>query len=233
MQENPYEGALIVFEGVDGSGKSTQARKLVRYLKQYSQGGVTYTKEPTHHIPKGNEIRKVLMGDAEMDPLELQKFFVEDRDWHLHYMIIPELGKGHTVICDRYFLSTVAYGSIDLDIDMLIEMNQRISHFFLPDLTLLIDVDPKMGLLRRESDSELDIFEKEEKSGKVRAAYKRLARRFDDVIVINGEREEDAVFEDVLTQVNKVLARRQELVIPRFIEQPMKLRRKLKAPKSE
>ncbi len=230
MQENPYEGALIVFEGIDGSGKSTQARKLVRYLKQYSQGGVTYTKEPTHHIPKGNEIRKVLMGDAEMDPLELQKLFVEDRDWHLHYLIIPELGKGNTVICDRYFLSTIAYGSLELDIDMLIEMNQKIPHFFLPDLTLVFDIDPKAGLERRASDSELDIFEKEEKSSRVRAAYKRLARRFDDVIAINGEREEDQIFEDVLLQVNKVLTRRQELVIPRFIEQPVKRQRKLKTP---
>ncbi len=212
MQEYLYEAPLIVFEGIDGSGKSTQAKRLLRYLKRYVDSGAKYTKEPTHQIPKGNEIRKVLMGDAQMDPLELQKLYVEDRDWHLHYVIIPELGQGHTVICDRYFLSTVAYGSIDSDIDTLIEMNQEIEHFFLPDLTIVIDIDPKEGLKRRESDSELDIFEKEEKTSKVRAAYKRLARRFDDVIVINGARSEDEVFEDVLRHVNKVLVRRREVI---------------------
>jgi len=209
MEENPYPGEFIAFEGIDGGGKTTQARKLFHYLKTHKlQGGIVYTKEPTYEMPAGNELRKALREETKTTPAKLQELFVKDRDIHLHYFILPKLGQGQTVICDRYFFSTVAYGSIDLKIDKLIGLNADIRNFILPDITFIFDVEPKLGLQRRKQDSELDMFEQEEKLNKVRETYKKLAGRFDDVVTIDGSRKEDDIFEEILHHVNKVLLRR-------------------------
>lgn len=217
MEENPYSGVFIVVEGIDGAGKSIQARKLHHYLK-LQHSGVVYTKEPTYRMPVGHTLRKALKGEIEKSPLALQNLFVKDREEHLYRFIIPRLGRGQTVICDRYFLSTIAYGSIDLPIDRLIKMHDRIPDFILPDLTLIIDLDPEISLERRKSDSKFDIFEEAMKLRKVRETYKILARRFDDVFFIDGAREEDEVFEEMLGYVNTVLARRPQINIAQVRE---------------
>lgn len=207
MQENSYPGAFIVFEGIDGAGKTTQALKLLRYLQAHDS--VVYTKEPTYKMPIGNKIRKVISGDVKLSPLKLQQLFIQDRDEHLYRYIIPKLGLGQTVICDRYFLSSVAYGSLDIDMDRLIAIHEKLDDFIIPDITIIIDVDPKMAIERTKVvHFELDIFEKKEKLLRVRKAYHILARRFDNVHVVDGERDEDKIFEDVKKLTDKVLRHR-------------------------
>lgn len=211
MQENSYPGIFINFEGIDGAGKTTQALKLLRWLQ--ANDSVLYTKEPTYCMPFGNKLRKALGGETEIKPLTLQRLFVKDRDEHLHRYIIPKLGLGQTIICDRYFLSTVAYGSLDIDIDRLIGINQEIDDFILPNITIIIDVNPRTAIGRTKAiHSDLDIFEKEEKLSRVREAYLTLARRFDNVYVVNGERDEDEIFEDVKKLVSKVMRQRRTFI---------------------
>ncbi len=207
MQENCYPGLFIVFEGVDGSGKTTQALKLLRYLQAHDS--VVYTKEPTYKMPMGNKIRKAIAGERTFSPFQLQRFFVKDRDEHLHHYIIPKLGLGQTVICDRYFLSSVAYGAIDSDMDQLIDLNGSIDNFVLPDITFVIDTDVKAAFARTEAlHKDLDIFENVEKLEKVSENYRILARRFDNVYIIDGMRDEDEVFKDVRVLVDEILKRR-------------------------
>lgn len=221
MKENPYPGVLIVFEGVDGSGKTTQAARLKRWLEQ-ANDRVLYTKEPTYGDPFGQKLRRAIAGEIEVNPLTLQKWFIADRDHHLHYDIIPELGKGETIICDRYFLSTLAYGSLGGEnvVDRLVRMHLQIPHFILPDLTLIIDVDAKTAVERQEAvqSGDLDIFEKEATLAKVRTAYHVLARRFDNVFTINGERNEEEIFEDVKRYVRHVMERRRAFLFPQGSE---------------
>ena len=122
--------------------------------------------------------------------MALQGLFVRDRDEHLHRYIIPKLGLGQTVLCDRYFLSTVAYGSLGVALDRLIEMNQTIDDFILPNITIIIDVDPRIAVKRTKAvHTELDIFEKEETLARVREAYHTLSRRYDNVFIVDGERD--------------------------------------------
>jgi len=211
MQENSYPGVFIVFEGIDGAGKTTQALKLLRWLQ--AGDSVVYTKEPTYGMPVGNKLRKALAGEIELRALPIQGLFIKDRDRHLHHYIIPKLGVGQTVLCDRYFLSTVAYGHAGgIDIDRLISMNQKIENFLLPDITIIIDVNPRVALRRTKAvHSGLDIFEKEETLGKVREAYRTLAGRFDNVYIINGERSEEEIFEDIKRLVSRVVRQRRSV----------------------
>lgn len=207
MLENPYSGMFIVFEGIDGAGKSTQARKLFAFLQRFTS--VEPTKEPSYMLPVGNRLRKALCGQIEIDNIALQELFVQDRTEHIYHFIIPRIGKGTCVICDRYFLSTVAYGSLDTDTDTLLNMHQIIPDMILPDITFIIDVDPAITLKRQRAvHGELDIFEKEEKLTRVRNTYRELARRFDNVYVIDGNRDEDVVFEDIKNLLMPIMRQR-------------------------
>lgn len=220
MKENPYPGVFIVFEGIDGSGKTTQASKLKRWLER-ANDRVLYTKEPTYSVPFGEKLRKAVAGEVKVNPMALQRLFVADRDHHLHYFIIPELGTGRTVICDRYFLSTLAYGSLGGEnaVDRLVRQHLQIEHFILPDLTIIIDVDAKAAIERQKAVQEdLDIFEKEVILAKVRNAYHVLARRFDNVFILNGERSEADIFEDVKRHVRQVMERRRAFLFPQESE---------------
>lgn len=213
MQENSYPGIFIVFEGIDGSGKTTQALKLLRYLQAHDS--VLYTKEPTYKMPIGNKIRKAIAGETKFSPFRLQRFFVKDRDEHLHRYIIPKLGLGQTVICDRYFLSSIAYGALDSDMDQLIDLNAGIDNFILPDITIIIDTDAEVAIKRTKAvHKDLDIFEEKEKLNKVRENYHTLSRRFDNVFIIDGMREEDEIFEDVKKLIYRVLKHRRVLEKP-------------------
>ena len=138
MFKNPYPGKFIVFEGIDGSGKSTQAGLLFHYLKERKKR-VHSTSEPTQYLI-GGLIKSWLAKDWQSTPDCLQLLFAADRAYHLDKEIIPLLKKGVTVVCDRYSLSTLAYGALELDLDWLITLNQN---FIAPDVTFLLNTPPK------------------------------------------------------------------------------------------
>jgi len=195
MIKSTYKGKFIVIEGLDGSGKSTQVELLADFLKQNGKE-VILKSEPTTESEAGIKIRKVLSGELQAEPMERQKLFVQDRTEHLKNKIIPALEEGKFVIVSRYAFSTIAYGYSDgLDVDELVEMN---NHFLLPDLTILIDVPVEECLKRIEKRGEArQLFEKRQKLIKVNEIYQQLPVMFENVVVVDGEKTVEEVFEEI------------------------------------
>ncbi len=216
MDRNHYRGKFIVFEGLDGSGQSTQAGKLVDYLdkpeqkNKFGHVGVQLTKEPTTGLI-GGLIRSQLSHDWKSSQECLQLLFSADRAHHLEKEIIPLLKRGACVVCDRYFFSTVAYGSINVDRDWLLSLNEN---FILPDITFLIKVSPKICVERiHKSRFGVELFEKEDILTKVWKEYSRLARKFSGVCIIDGEKSMDEVFEEIKNKCEKALLDRKPLIL--------------------
>lgn len=195
MEKNSYQGKFIVFEGLDGSGQSTQASLLRGFLieKNYQ---VVLTKEPTIQSEAGRRIKEVLEKRSEITPSGLQELFAKDRGEHLRNIVIPSLKEGRAVISDRYFFSSFAYGASEgLDLEWLIRIN---NDFLLPDLTIILEVRPEVCISRIEGrGSEKTLFEKKEKLAKVWEVYEKLPVRFENVKVIDGEKPIEEVFSQV------------------------------------
>ena len=195
MLKNTYLGKFVVIEGLDGSGKSSQVDLVVDLLKKNNKE-VIVTKEPTSDSESGRRIKQALRKEIIVEPLELQKLYVQDRKEHLENKVTPALKDGKFVVSSRYAFSTFAYGYSDgLDVSLLIKMNEE---FLLPDLTIVIDVDPESCVERIEGRGEpRELFEKLEKLKKVNEIYKRMPEMFENVVMVNGERPITEVFEDV------------------------------------
>lgn len=190
-------GFLIVIEGIDGAGKTTHARKLVRWLRK--KGIRTrYTFEPTRGaigriLEKMASKRKV---DVRVEAL----LFAADRIDHLNKIIKPLLEKGFIIISDRYVHSSIAYQSITVgDQGWVEELNKFAEK---PDLVILLDVDPETGLKRIKRKRAR--FERIGILKKVREKYLELAER-EGFKVINANRGVEEVFEDVKSSVEKFL----------------------------
>lgn len=195
MYKNNYQGKFIVFEGLDGSGQSTQAEFLKNFLIE--QGfSVILTKEPTLESEPGKKIREVLDKKTQVAPVQLQELFTQDRKEHLENLIIPALKQEKIVISDRYFFSSFAYGTASgLDLEWLIKIN---SQFLLPDLIFFLKVNPEVCIQRIENRGEpKTLFEKKEKLKKVWQVYQVLLNRFQNIYLIDGEKSREDVFYEI------------------------------------
>ena len=196
-------GAFIVFEGADGAGKSSVCRKVSEALSGRGHRVVT-TAEPTHE-GIGAFIRSGDAGDISQRTEAL--LFVADRNDHTE-RIMEDVSEGAIVLCDRYFASTVAYQSAKLDgdasdRDWLIEINRQF--IGKPDATILLDIDPKVGMGRVGTrGEEISKFERLDFQDQVRSNYLRLAKEF-GFEVVDASRSEDEVFRDVMEIVEKVI----------------------------
>ncbi|MCH8741908.1 dTMP kinase [Patescibacteria group bacterium] len=195
MKRNPHPGKFIVFEGLDGSGKTTQANFLRIFLKRKGCR-IVLTKEPTQDSVVGRKIRKVLDGKLEIRPNILQQLFAKDRREHLENVIIPALKAGEVVISDRYYFSSFAFGvSSGVDLEWLIQINDE---FLLPDLTLILKVFPAICLKRIEKRGDpKTLFEEEKKLRKIWQTYQILPKRFANVHIIGGEKPIKQVFSKI------------------------------------
>lgn len=202
MVKNQYSGLFIALEGLDGSGASVQASLLYGILKREGYR-VHLTKEPTDYLI-GGLIKGSLTGEWKTNPEALQLLFAADRANHLDKEIIPKLEGGRVVITDRYAFSSIAYGSLEVDDQSWIEkVNSR---FILPDLTFLLKVRPKICALRlKESRYELELFSEENKLAKVWKAYEELASHYDNIHIIDGEREEMEIIKDITNITRQAL----------------------------
>ncbi len=197
MQKNNYPGKFIVIEGLDGSGQSTQVELLKKFLNKKRE--IIVTKEPTLDSKAGKKIRKVLDKKIKVESKNLQELFVEDRKEHLEKLIIPALKNRVTVISDRYFFSTFAYGTASgLSLEWLIEINDK---FLLPDLTFILKVNPEICIQRIEKrGKKKEFFEKRKKLEKVWQIYKILPKKIKNIYIINGEES----IEDVFFQIKEI-----------------------------
>ena len=204
MLKNPYPGKFIVFEGLDGSGQTTQSRLLKDYLLQRGYK-VVLTKEPTKTSKVSSKIQKFLAQKEKTLSKKLQELFAKDRKEHLKKVIIPALKKGKIVISDRYFFSSFAYGKASgVAFKYLFQINKN---FLMPDLTFILKVPPKICLKRIiKREKEITLFEKKEKLDKVWETYKIMPERFENVYIINGEKPKEEVFSQVkkIVLLNKI-----------------------------
>ncbi|MFG6623847.1 dTMP kinase [Sulfitobacter sp. 1A12056] len=195
-------GLFVTFEGIDGSGKSTQARLLADHLT--AQGhDVVLTREPGGS-PGAEEIRAlVLQGDPDRwsAQTEILLFTAARRD-HLERTIRPALDAGKVVICDRFADSTRMYQGLSRgDLRQMVDDLHALMIGVEPDLTLLIDMDPAHGLeraLSRQTAEERFEDFGVELQAKMRAGFLSLAEEFSDRFhVIDGGRDIDSVARDV------------------------------------
>ena len=203
-------GLFVTFEGIDGSGKSTQARLLADHLT--AQGhDVVLTREPGGS-PGAEEIRAlVLQGDPDRwsAQTEILLFTAARRD-HLERTIRPALDAGKVVICDRFADSTRMYQGLSRgDLRQMVDDLHTLMIGVEPDLTLLIDMDPANGLeraLSRQTAEERFEDFGVELQAKMRAGFLSLAEEFSDRFqVIDGGRDMDSVARDVTATVTAYL----------------------------
>ncbi len=202
MIKNTHPGKFITFEGLDGSGQSTQVELLEKFLNEKGLPTVK-TKEPTLNSKVGKELREILDKQKEASFQKIQELFAEDRKEHLENFIIPNLEKGINVICDRYFFTAFAFGSINLDLDWLIEINDD---FLMPDVAFFLDVGPKTCLRRiEERNKKKTLFENREKLKKAYQNFKEIVKKFSSLKSINGEKPIKEVFEEIKIEVKNHL----------------------------
>ena len=195
-------GRFITVAGSDGSGKSTQARMLADRLRA-TGGDVVLTREPGGS-PGAEEIRKlVLEGDPDKWSAETEiLLFTAARRDHLEKTIQPALAAGQTVICDRFADSTRLYQGITRgDLRGLVDQLHSLMIGREPDITFIVDMEPATGLARAKgrqgSEERFEDFGLELQE-KMRAGFLELAREFSDrCIVIDGDRDADAVADDI------------------------------------
>ncbi|MGO9368943.1 MAG: dTMP kinase [Terriglobales bacterium] len=189
----PARGRFITFEGLDGSGKSTQAEKLARSLRAHGLS-VTITREPGG-TGAGEKIREVLLHSATsgLSPFTEMALMFASRAQHIHEVILPALAEGRVVLCDRFTDSTEAYqgGGRKLGSRPVLEMHEILCGNLQPDLTVLLDNDAafsverarrrnrkkKAGRSQKEQDE--NRFEQENQAffARVRHAYLAIAAR--------------------------------------------------------
>jgi dTMP kinase len=154
-------GFFVTFEGIEGSGKTTQITRLVEKL-QAADEPVLLTREPGGS-PLGRRLRTVLLGGelARIDPIAELLLYVADRAQHVREIVDPALAAGTHVVCDRFLDATLAYQGFARGIDLAFirELHRRPPLDRRPDRTVLLDLDPELGLdraRRRNDDLGLD-----------------------------------------------------------------------------
>ena len=171
------DGVLIAFEGIDGTGKSSQVRLLAATLE--GQGHrVVITREPTDGV-YGRQIRALFTGRDRVTPAEELELFMADRLEHVREVIEPALRSGRIVITDRYYLSTVAYqGAAGQDPEAIMAANEKFAP--VPDLVVLLTLTPEQSIRRiKELRGEaLNDFEQEDALTRVAAIFAGLARPY-------------------------------------------------------
>ncbi|WP_293879450.1 dTMP kinase [Sphingobacterium sp. UBA1498] len=200
---------FIVFEGIDGSGKSTQAKLLKEKLVK--EGHKIYsTFEPTDS-PIGSLIRNIFNRRIISDNRAIAALFVADRIDHLLNPvngILKKLEEGYTVVCDRYYFSSYAYHADDIDLEWLVEANSISQNLLKPDINIYIDVLPEVSMERLNKDrSSLEIFENLENLKKVRSKYYEAFDHLKDVenvSIIDGSRSIEEVSGDIFDKVKEL-----------------------------
>lgn len=194
MKRNPFLGKFIVFDGLDGSGLSTQANLLVEKINNNLGKKAFLLKEPTSGLI-GGLIRSWLSHDWKSSPECLQLLFAADRAYHLKKEIFPLLKKGKIVVLDRYFFSSLAYGGIEIDKNWLKEINKN---FILPDLTFFLRVSPKICLERiKKTRYEIKLFEREKILKKVWKNFEIISKEFKNIFIVDGERKIEEISKEI------------------------------------
>ncbi len=192
-------GVFICIEGLDGCGKTTQTKLLVRRLRKMKRDAV-YTAEPSRGRI-GNFIRKYcLHSNKRMSVVVEALLFAADRLEHVECEILPALNEGKIVVSDRYVYSSMAYqGAAGLDLKWIGMINE---HAIRPELAIFIDVEPNTVIKRLKSKK--SVMENLETQLKVREVYMKFVEK-EDLVKIDGNKPKSEVADAILKVVMKLL----------------------------
>lgn len=205
-------GVLVTVEGVEGSGKSTQCHRLAARLEARGLD-VVLTSEPDG-TALGAGVRRLFETDGPVPtPLTQVLLFMAARAQHVAQVIRPAVARGACVISDRYVDATMAYQGFGLGVDLetIRDLNALATGGLLPDLTLVLDLEPAVGMSRIDG-RPLDAFEKMDLAfhRRVREGYLEIARAEKQrVVVLRADLDEDALARAVSSSVDELLGRRE------------------------
>ena len=203
-------GLFIVFEGLDGAGKTTQVERLKAKLESLGKT-VVLTAEPTE-LPSGKALREVLGGKIKKSDCEISLMFTLDRIAHnidKNCGIERLLSEGACVICDRYYYSTLAYQGSLVDYGWLKKMNTECPEIRHPDLCIFLDLAPEESMRRisRRNES-VEIYENAEMLARVRESFMRVVEdlgQSDNIYVIDASGDIDTVAQSVFDAVKRIV----------------------------
>jgi dTMP kinase len=198
------KGILVVLEGIDGSGKTTQARSLLRRLRSRGWESVFF-REPTRG-KWGREIKRKAVRDGSLTPEEELDLFIKDRRENVEKNLKPALKMGKIVILDRYYFSTIAYqGAKGIDPRRIRRLNEAFAAR--PDLVIVLDVDAGAGLVRIAGRKIRDeLFEREDYLARVRKIFRGLGGR--NILHLDGRGDRRTVGRAIWEHVEKLLSAR-------------------------
>src|SRR5581483_8627154 len=222
LRKNPYKGLYLAFEGIDGSGKTTQVENFEKYLKKKA-GKVIVTSEPrrTGSIV-GKLIHEILQSKVSVPSQSLQYLYTADRIINHYELVEPALKAGKIVLSHRCLWSNVPYGLLDRGVTnydspdvQLINVTQGLMslyhQFIVPEVKFYLKImieKTKKGLKKKDKKKKV-LYEKKEKLAKIKKGYEWQIKQFPDkFIVIDGEKSEEEVFEDIKTHMEKLLKKK-------------------------
>ena len=202
---------FIVFEGIDGCGKGTQILNAIDLLKDHTT--LFVTKEPST-LKTGKLIKRLLkeQDDPKTNAELFTNLYTKDRKEH-NKIILKQLNQGHTVICDRYYYSTIAYQQAQGDnIKKILKKSKK---FLVPDLTLVIDIPAETAMQRLKArGKKKEKFEKQKFLEELRETYLKMpyygkildknSDRKENIIIIDGNRKPEKVFEQIKEELKKL-----------------------------
>jgi dTMP kinase len=195
---------FVTFEGIDGSGKSTQAELLADALRAEGRDVVT-TREPGG-TPLGEQVRELLLNGKDMSPWAEAALFAAARAELVERVIAPALEAGKDVVCDRYIDSSLAYQGIarGLGVEPVLALNRPAIRGLLPDRTVLVLVDPVTAAARSRTPDRIER-EGEELQRTVDRAYRELATMFPQrITTVDGERPPDEIAEEIRGRIRQL-----------------------------
>ncbi len=209
---------LITFEGIEGSGKTTQIKLLGEYLHK-KEISFLVTREPGGTVI-GNKIRKILLDsqNSRIVPFAELLLYAASRSQHVHEVIYPAIKKGLVVICDRFTDATLVYQGVarGLDLQFIKNLNRMATKDMAPHLTLLLDCPVEVGLLRavarinsRQEGAKEDRIENEDFSfhQKVREGYLAIAHEEPDrVVVLEGMQDENSIHQEICRIISEKIS---------------------------
>ena len=216
MDTTQQKGIFIVFEGGEGSGKSTQISRLKLYLAQkYRADRVITTHEPGGGMPDYRQqifdIRKEDPNISQSDLAEKElELFEKDRALHVANLLRPKKDAGYIVLCDRFMFSTIAYQGYarGMDLEKIRRANADATQGFIPDLAILMDLDPAIGLERKFQHQVEDLtpFDKEPTPFHKRVRQGFLAQAAEDPehwIVVDASQDADVITQRLIGILDK------------------------------
>lgn len=203
-------GIFIVFEGIDGAGKSTQAKILAERLRNLGKS-VVMTAEPTE-LPSGRELRRVLSGEIKKSDCEIAAMFTLDRIAHNvddERGIEKMLREGICVICDRYYYSTLAYQGSLIDYAWVKALNTQCPEIRHPDVCIFLDLTPAESMKRITAGRDsTEIYENEETLGVVRDTFMKVIedmRSTDKIEIVDASGSIDEISDKIFDTVVSIL----------------------------